>query len=384
MTARQYNFTKQNGVVMKASRRFTKQNGVVKRILAGWTKTNGVVEQVFESPGPDGINFVLAPSGITYTRPIYATDDYIYCVGSGYDTETKINVETGAEVLISRDMPALSADAIVVFYRANGVAANQSILTPLGAYEANYIEFSINSDTCLSTALSGLGAGLIPLTRKSSSQYYVFKKTSSSTETSLYAPDQQVFLTLAQPFNPAKCAPIGLAERIGYMFSLYSGSVYICSYETNQATRYASRTINAGASFVNISGAYTPDGQNLFCSIYDTTNRVNKLVRFNTASFDTNLYQLDTNLPREKTFLGVYGSNLFFATPIVDGLNDIVSFALEKYDMSGQKVSQLTVDIPASLSIAYNKTFSKPTVTSTRYAAVLLDNTLIWFDLSKL
>ena len=49
MTAKQYNFTKQNDVVMKARKRFTKQNGVVKQILAGWTKRNGVVEQVYAS-----------------------------------------------------------------------------------------------------------------------------------------------------------------------------------------------------------------------------------------------------------------------------------------------------------------------------------------------
>lgn len=384
MTARQYNFTKQNGVVMKASRRFTKINGVVKQILAGWTKRNGVVEKVFEAPGPEGITFVSAPAGVTYKRPIYATDSYIYCVGDGYDTEKKINVETGAEVTISRDMPALAASAIVVFFYANGVAANQSILTPLGEYDADYIEFSINSDTCLSTAQSGSGAGLVPLTRKSSSEYYFFNKTASSSQTTLYAPDQGTFLNLAQPFNPARCAPIGIADRIGYMFSLYQGNVYICSYETNQAVRYASKTVNVGASFTVISGAYTPNGQDLFCSVYDGTNKVNKLIKFNTASFDTDLFQLDTNIANEKTFLGAYGSALFFATPIKNGTDDITSFLLEKYDLSGQKISQTVIDIPAGISISYVNEFSKPTVTSTKYASVLLGNTLIWFDLSQL
>ena len=384
MTARQYNFTKQNGVVMKASRRFTKQNGIVKKILAGWTKQNGVVEQVFETPGPDGIKFIPAPTGVTYTRPIYCRDDYIYCVGNGYTDETKINVETGAPVTISRDMPALSANAIVVFFYANGVAADQSILTPLGSYAADYIEFSINSDTCLSTALSGSGNGLVPLTRMSSALYYYFDAVSSSSETKLVVPDPLTVFTLSQPFNPAKCAPIGLADNIGYMFSLYGGNVYICSYETNQPVRYASRTVNVGSSFTFISGAYTPNGQDLFCSVYDGTNKVNKLIKFNTVSFDTNLFPLDTNIPQEKAFFGCYQNSLFFITPIVDGHNDITSLALEKYDLSGQKVSQETIEVPAGISIPYYEYFKKPTVTSTRYASVLLGNTLIWFDLSKL
>lgn len=50
MTANNFNYTKQNGVLMKAKGRFTKQNGTVKRILAGWTKQNGVVEQVYAAP----------------------------------------------------------------------------------------------------------------------------------------------------------------------------------------------------------------------------------------------------------------------------------------------------------------------------------------------
>lgn len=96
MTAKQYNFTKQNDVVMKARKRFTKQNGVVKQILAGWTKRNGVVEQVYSS--------VFTPQFATFINSITsdhsidvfavsANDAVLYDANAGYDNSVLIQSE---------------------------------------------------------------------------------------------------------------------------------------------------------------------------------------------------------------------------------------------------------------------------------------------------
>ena len=91
MTAKQYNFTKQNGVVMKARKRFTKQNGVVKQILAGWTKRNGVVEQVYSRDRiSQPITFVPITDAWDYC-PIYATVDAIYAVKDNVNNLYKIS-----------------------------------------------------------------------------------------------------------------------------------------------------------------------------------------------------------------------------------------------------------------------------------------------------
>lgn len=378
MTANNFNYTKQNGVLMKASRRFTKQNGVVKRILSGWTKQNGVVEKVFETPTVNGIKFLNVPSAIGDARPIYATSDYFYCDGSNY--EYKVNVTTGATEQPGLGLPAISATDTVVFFWANNVAANQSVLMPLGNWDTGYIEYSITSDTCLSTSQQGAQYGVLPLTRNSSSSYCYYTRKDSSTTTELWTGSSLLALT-PQPFDDEKCSPIGLDNSLGYAFILYDGKVYITSYETNQAWRYESKTLNVGAGFVDISGTYTTNGQDLFCSVYDPTNQLNKLIKFNTVSYASSQFQLDAMLPQKKTFIGAYNNYLFFITPVINGTSDIANCSLEKYDSSGQRVSQILVDIPAG--ITYDKRFTKPTVTSTRYAAVRLDSILIWFDLAQ-
>lgn len=93
MTAKQYNFTKQNDVVMKARKRFTKQNGVVKQILAGWTKRNGVVEQVYSNVfTPQFATFITSITSESGNDvfAVSANDAVLYDANAGYDNAVLI------------------------------------------------------------------------------------------------------------------------------------------------------------------------------------------------------------------------------------------------------------------------------------------------------
>lgn len=85
MAANQYNFTKQNNVVMKARKRFTKQNGVVKQILAGWTKRNGVVEQVYASAAVPQFATFITKELTTRVYALSANDAVLYRYNGGSD-----------------------------------------------------------------------------------------------------------------------------------------------------------------------------------------------------------------------------------------------------------------------------------------------------------
>src|SRR5574344_1184728 len=116
MTAKQYNFTKQNDVVMKARKRFTKQNGVVKQILAGWTKRNGVVEQVYSlSRVSSAITFVPITNAWDY-YPVYATVDAIYAVKSNVNTPFKISNYWDSPEITQMEYNGLSGSAEQSFF----------------------------------------------------------------------------------------------------------------------------------------------------------------------------------------------------------------------------------------------------------------------------
>ena len=147
MTAKQYNFTKQNDVVMKARKRFTKQNGVVKQILAGWTKRNGVVEQVYSlNRMSQAITFVGITDAWDY-KPVFATIDAVYAVKSNGNNAFKISNYWDVPVITEMEYNGLTNNSDSVFFNyANGTAANQSFLKSKSNYqyvrEVNISDFS--------------------------------------------------------------------------------------------------------------------------------------------------------------------------------------------------------------------------------------------------
>lgn len=368
MTARQYNFTKQNGVVMKARRRFTKQNGVVKQILNGWTKTNGVVEKVYESSiAPMFARIIPAVS----QRPYYIDKDYLVC--------EKPN--TGGSVMVQEEYltggPSTQLSFGVghtSFNYAGGTSANQSLIDG-GAYRNHELPISdVYNPTNYSKYGGGIYVGPIKI---GPTAYMGIKRTSDSSETSGYRFDMFVFsdtsssvgTSIYGAYRFSSCLTLeqGCGVFVGKVTSAYlptllsvDVSFMVYDYDHSQNSSFGPSMITAFTEQVSSSGVvnnygnylgsiYTPNGQDcIFCINWDKPgSEYAKLCKYNIQTKTVTSVQLGF----DRVVIGCYNGYTYVVTP---STNQDELFVVEKYDLSLSRVGTHAVALPSGQSQVTN------------------------------
>lgn len=389
MTARQYNFTKQNGVVMKAKRRFTKQNGVVKRILSGWTKTNGVVEQVyslnritqkatfFNFPNNDGFNYKLRFATIDGVYASKLNDGVAKVIANYWDTPVVQDAKTSLG-----NNSSLGWNEAGCFNYAGGVTSAQSF---------TYSEASTLRETNLSTmdvvdrTITGqwtAGRGSHPSIKIDTEQYII--PTTDYSDTLYYLVNASTYNIQTVSWNPAlpftlnggKSGAITLSAGYGIIFQATTTDLCFVVYNNGVVSTKVEPFV-IGSDYIN--AAFTPNGQDVILDI-SSYGVATKIVKFNPVSRLVSVWQPGV----VGAVLGAYAGYVFFARLANEpGL----AFYVDKYNISGQVVSSTPIELPSGFSAPTYIGSDDDVCTkhSGRFAAIVISNRYgVVFDLSKL
>lgn len=392
MTAKQYNFTKQNDVVMKARKRFTKQNGVVKQILAGWTKRNGVVEQVYEYPyNTDSIVQMESPS-VVYAATkdtLFSLDDYGNIAPySGY---REGNLVKGENIIEYGTTPFLCFSFPDQSFLAKGY-------TPAGLDVA---EVSIETLDAVVVANYSLGTQGRPYgTLKTSPNTYA---TVSSTTDTISGYTKVVNFNTVQSLGESyilgtlgarvKFLTLNNYYSVGsFVSSTWNGGALV-SYNPQTETYTTFAIPHAGSGNVaECSAPYTPNGQDAMFVVRDT-NKYYSIAKFNPITESREFFVLDdweTNSNITRFAIGAY-AGLFY---VVKMTKNSASATMEVYNISGQLVRSLDFDLTYGVprSITFDDYYGPTTsINSGRYATLTYKPTggdpyevVLVFDLAKL
>ena len=378
MTAKQYNFTKQNGVVMKARKRFTKQNGVVKQILAGWTKRNGVVEQVYSRDRiSQPITFVPITDAWDYC-PIYATVDAIYAVKDNVNNLYKISNYWDSPEITQMEYNGISGSTDQSFFNyAGGDTKKQSFLGQKSNYSAfretfvenfDYVSFSTNGYATKTTIK--LGDNLL-MTPNGTTGYYEINLAIKSIQTKYWDEDLPVSMSATGPYYGA----ITLLDGFGVMVNKNGSSLFVMSYN-NGIVKHVKTTI--GANYV-LPAVFTPNGQDVIIDL-PTYGNIGRIAKYNPVA---NTISTWTPLGSGGV-IGAYGGFVFY---IRNATNNNIAFYVDKYNISGEVVSTLEVPLPEGVTHPETITtdYDYATKHSGRFAAIVIGSThQVVFDLAKI
>lgn len=375
MTAKLYNFTKENGVVKKAIKRFTKQNGVVKQILSGWTKTNGVVEQVYASAlPPQFITEVSYAPTVIY----YVDGTSMVCPKNG-DTSSTVVVQNYLDpvptVYDSGFNPSYTyanRSHIGYYYNA-GQPTNSALLT---LRSRNYTRL-MTSD--LLTPLDKLGAvshgASVPIVMMSSPDtwliYGIRQQYQSSTglntlwtqcayyNGSILTDDP----TVVTPSSSSMSNSLTLSDGRGFFLARVTSTTsstndtktfYMYDYDINSSSSFEQRLsivpIVTYVGGIGITGSYsylyTTDGTDVVFSIaWDAyNNSFSVLCRYDPQ---TKTAMLSSQAQNYRQVIGTYDGYIYvFATTSLATEYGVI----EKYDTSFNKIGEHSVPIPAGYS----------------------------------
>lgn len=416
MTARNFNYTKQNGVLMKASKRFTKQNGVVKQILSGWTKQNGVIEQVYSSvPIPQFAEFVLLDTtgagsydifSVSDTRMVYYekrtvdgvlhTDSYIW---DNY-------MSGGTPVIISPQCFASYG-----FNYASGVAANQSILSSSpGVQYAAGNELYLSNPSAGSTNKTGNGTAYI---KRANMSYVDFDITygsnsdtlkmieftnSTSTTTNVYTSYYVRLgkgLTLSNGRGVIPAQKTNMSTTSDNCTTIY---IYFLDYNNGTLSRSTAVTISRSTSTTTStlsssnsnlisSPVYTTNGQDCYFSVTWTTRSsvwpidpVTYMCKYDTTTSTAS----NVAIPGCKCIIGTY-NNYIYAIGVSSDPDVFVT--VEQYDSSFQLIKSKNVPMPTGATVPtkpFNtglRTLDKTAASNSRYMTISDGKYILRFDM---
>lgn len=412
MTARNYNFTKQNGTLYKAGKRFTKQSGVKKRILAGWTKRNGVVEQVYRDtsrgfytlvtfPGQDPNSSY--PDGYPLSTLYTVDEENIVC-----DCNTFLrfwgNYENSNTVINMSDTYkyAISANWSTYCY-AGGVVNNQSLFGGVRTLSApNYGEAVLSSLTVpqskrTSTTNYSLRA---PLKASNSNFYYGYY---TDTQTSPFLLNlYRVPITGGAPTSMGTVLS-AKAIRYSYGLSLTAGVSYLAvSKETavNHTTSDTANIVllkneNGSVTEIPIITITTANSYGISCSLgklYTLTGgEVLFSISFSQAYIHNYCYLCKctpegvvttVQVARGRRMIGTYNNHVYVIATDEDSDHLCV---IEKYDSSLQLVG--THSIPSQAGVAKVEPTSGMPVgvsnSNSRYGGFNIGNSVFVLDLAQ-
>lgn len=378
MTAKQYNFTKQNDVVMKARKRFTKQNGVVKQILAGWTKRNGVVEQVYSRDRvSQPITFVPIANAFDY-EPVYATADAVYAVVSNENRPYEIKNYWDVPEITQMEYNGITGKAGEKFFNyAGGDTTKQSFLYEKSNYQYvretnladfSYTEYTVNGYVSQVSIKLGDQLYLMPF---GSDAYYEVNTATRNIQTVYW--DEALPVNMSEMGYSAYGA-ITLSDGFGVMVKNLQTSLCVISYNQGVVNSYQT-TLDYNHP---LGSLYTPNGQDV---IIDFPNyyRVGQIIKFNPISG-----ALVSWVPLGiGGVFGAYGGFIYYARTSTD---ESIAFYVDKYNISGEIVS--TIEVPLPEGVAHPGTITTndyATKHSGRFAALVISLThMVVFDLAKI
>lgn len=361
MTARTYNFTKQNGVLCKAKKRYTKVSGVKKRILAGWTKQNGVVEQVYEDPSA-GFYFIATWDGVMFGNSGYDVRDTC-----AIDENNIVFTANGAAHLlnnyVTNDSSTLLTGNPVYFVspRDNGSSnllasynySNNSIFS--GGCAVYYNELPLNDLThptgprrpSRTYTMSG------PIKSDVAGEYYghyrggFYKTAADGSQTYLSMLSNNKYYEVVSP-------GIILEDGHGYYLWVHSNS------SSSSAARdfILVKVLNGSTTSINVdsialsgspewclSGIYTIDGSELFFSFQTGlfgTDDYAHFCKYNVSSGTVTKVQV----ARGRQIIGTYGGYVFVLASNSDASDFCV---IERYDTDLQFVDSHSIPAQQNL-----------------------------------
>ena len=332
MTARPYNFTKQNGVVMKARRRFTKQNGVVKQILRGWTKTNGSIEMVFD--GFANVVEPIADTGLLY----YVDANNLVADYEGHGGTVRVQ----QDYLAGGTATQLGfGQAGFGFNYANGVSSNQSLLA---LASRKYQELLLNNlynpieyyNFSVGTLYAPIKIGL--------GQYVGVKRTYNGY-------DYDMNLVYCSATGTVQGQQFGNATAVSGSLTLYDGrgvfvgrqvssgpiiKITIYDYDDTDPNKITDTTLFSDSATTGTAGSiynnsiFTPNGQDCIFGVnFYKSGSVQyfKLCKYNIQTKTV----VTTELGYGRHIVGTYNGYIY----IVAETNDPDElFVVEKYDLS--------------------------------------------------
>lgn len=364
MTARQYNFTKQNDVVMKARRRFTKQNGVVKQILNGWTKTNGVVEKVYESViAPAFASIVEMPTDTG--QLLYVDANNLVAVYTNHNNNVRVHndyLSDGVATQISFGAPGGFG-----FNYAGGVLANQSLVSigstryqemPIAdVYNPiQYYNYNVGSGGYFPIKLgTGHYVGFRSIYNYSRGVYewYLYEYfPTGSTQVQYFGDYSSLFKT--------KYTPLTLYDGRGVFCAVNSTSngeaVVLYDYDDTDPDKITSIVL-ADETNQTMFGShiYTPNGQDCILSVVrGSTSTYFKLCKYN---IQNKAVVMSSNLGSTgRRLIGTYNGYIYVLQKSY-AQNEL--FVVEKYDLSFNLIDTHTIALlsgQALVSNIYNST----------------------------
>lgn len=378
MTAKQYNFTKQNDVVMKAKKRFTKQNGVVKQILAGWTKHNGVVKQVYSRDRiSQPITFVPIANAFNY-YPVYATVDAVYAVMSNENAPYEIKDYWDVPEITQIEYNGMKYRTDTFFNYAGGDTAKQSFLYEKSEYQYtretnladfSYTEYAVNGYVSQVSIKLGDQLYLMPF---GSDAYYEVNTATRNIQTVYW--DEALPVNMSE-LGYSRYGAITLSDGFGVMVKELNASLCVISYNQGVVNSYQTTLDDEHA----LGGVYTPNGQDV---IIDFPNyyRVGQIIKFNPISG-----ALVSWVPLGiGGVFGAYGGFVYYARTSTD---ESIAFYVDKYNISGEIVSTVEVPLPNWVRHPGKITTydNQATKHSGRFAALNISPThTVVFDLAKI
>lgn len=389
MTANQYNFTKQNNVVMKARKRFTKQNGVVKQILAGWTKRNGVVEQVYASvPTPKFATFItsnISEYG-TNVLAIRTNDAVLYNYNAGYDNDVLIQNDFWSDGPIVDVSCKLRPNYISYNYAENSLIGS-------GSYGEKEL---LLSDPYNPVAYSRYG-GNIRAPIKIGDIDYIGYESIYNSSTSGYDTKLVEFSATAKTTGEAVASGVNYPSRVHFSsgLCLYEGrGVCVANYEAlatggtktfvlydydhSASNKVSYNTVvsidNALAKSGGISsGVFTTNGQDCFFTVSWLDNSSGDdssyLCKYNIQTKTLTKIALD----RGSTIIGTYNGFVYI---LVASENFDEFLVVEKYNLSLELVG--THAISAQSDKLSTQPFRTTVNSNSRYVA-FYDESATWY-----
>lgn len=327
MTARYYNFTKQNGGLQKAKKRFTKQNGVVKEIVAGWTKQNGVVEQVYTTSRiPTFHQFIpLLPSNSS--DPVFVTDTYNAMFNG---SETYVQSEYWNEGQVQQ----ISFSGYSFNY-AGGVENQQSILN-VGTYPKEML--LSDPSTILGQTLWGY-SDIHPYIRLSTNNYVALYQGYGTTDLAYVSSTTRSRVTVTNVPKPARSysSSITLQNGKGVWYEQTENGDYgIYDYDDsaspNKLTYTTLFTPDSDESFYSWHpNIYTTNGTNCIMSIVSSVGSGIPTYYTRLCKYDTQTKTYGVSkVSGVKHILGTYNGYIYTAEN--PGLHGTGVLSIRKYD----------------------------------------------------
>lgn len=374
MTAKQYNYTKQNDVVKKARKRFTKQNGVVKQILAGWTKRNGVVEQVYASSVQPKFATFIDSITSEYGNDVFAVsanDAVLYDANAGYDNAVLIQNDFWSEGPIVDVRCGLRPYYLSYNYAENSLIGSKT-------YSEKEL---LLSDPYAPAAYSRYGGNIRAPIKIGNVDYIGYESTYNSStagydtklvEFSDTAKTNKDAVASASNFSSGLCLYEGrgvcLVRQVSTTSNTNDTKTFVLyDYDHSASNKVSYSTVvsivgGTGASGNISTGVFTTNGQDCFFTVnwnYHSGHDYSYLCKYNTQTKTLTKVALG----RGRTIVGTY-NGFVYVLAVSDSADEFL--VVEKYNLSLELVG--THAIPAQT----NKT--KPTIDSQPFMTTVNSN----------